>query len=118
MKATIEDYDQWTINYLRGVGVDGALLERVQRLAQEVADLKAQRSAETGRCMKCRTAAAVLTLSGNGTGYWHYCIGCTREAMYGNGDDLGPLALTVRYIYPFGGTDRSSLPADALALCR
>lgn len=38
----IEQYDQWTINYLRGVGVEGALLERVERLAQEVANLKAQ----------------------------------------------------------------------------
>jgi uncharacterized protein (UPF0335 family) len=38
----IEEYDQWTINYLRGVGVEGPLLERVERLAQEVAHLKAQ----------------------------------------------------------------------------
>lgn len=38
----IEEYDQWTINYLRGVGVKGALLERVERLAQEVAHLKAE----------------------------------------------------------------------------
>lgn len=38
----IEEYDQWTINYLRGVGVTGALLERVKRLAQEVAHLKAE----------------------------------------------------------------------------
>lgn len=38
----IEEYDQWTINYLRGVGVEGALLERVERLAQEVAHLKAE----------------------------------------------------------------------------
>lgn len=38
----IEEYDQWTINYLRAAGVNGALLERVERLAQEVAHLKAQ----------------------------------------------------------------------------
>ena len=38
----IEEYDQWTINYLRGVGVTGALLERVERLVQEVAHLKAE----------------------------------------------------------------------------
>jgi len=38
----IEEYDQWTINYLRGAGIEGALLERVERLAQEVAHLKAQ----------------------------------------------------------------------------
>jgi len=38
----ISEYDQWTINYLRGKGIEGALLERVQRLAQEVADLRAQ----------------------------------------------------------------------------
>jgi hypothetical protein len=73
---------------------------------------------KTTTCMKCRTANAVLTLSGNATGYWDYCTECTRSAMYGNGDDLGPLALTVRYIYPFGRADRSSLPTDALALCR
>lgn len=43
-KAAIEDYDQWTINYLQGVGVQEGLLERVTRLAQEVADLKAERA--------------------------------------------------------------------------
>lgn len=29
------EYDQWTINYLRGVGVEGALLARVERLIDE-----------------------------------------------------------------------------------
>lgn len=38
----LEEYDQWTINYLRGAGIEGALLERVERLAREVVDLKAQ----------------------------------------------------------------------------
>jgi len=45
MKNQISEYDEWTIRYLRGVGVSGALLERVERLAQEVADLKAEREA-------------------------------------------------------------------------
>jgi hypothetical protein len=38
----ISEYDQWTIHYLRGVGVSGALLERVERLAEEVASLTAE----------------------------------------------------------------------------
>lgn len=41
----IEEYDRWTINYLRGVGVDGALLERVERLAKENANWKARAKA-------------------------------------------------------------------------
>lgn len=36
------EYDQWTINYLRGVGVEGALLDRVIRLVDEKDHFKAE----------------------------------------------------------------------------
>lgn len=39
------EYDQWTINYLRGVGVEGALLDRVIRLVAEKDALAAELAA-------------------------------------------------------------------------
>lgn len=45
----IEEYDQWTIHYLRGVGVSGALLERVERLARDHARYKAEATRIVGR---------------------------------------------------------------------
>lgn len=45
----IDEYDQWTINYLRGVGVEGALLERVERLAKDASLWKARALAAQDR---------------------------------------------------------------------
>lgn len=41
----IDEYDQWTINYLIGVGVEPGLVDRVRRMAKDLAVSKAEAEA-------------------------------------------------------------------------